>query len=199
VKVGQIVLVVVALVMLGSVGYAAYTMVWGPERIEIAGKSLPELLGGNVLPAALAAVLSLAVTYLVVRPFARFLFPPQIKDGVEAAAQVLKVWDTGTTFNDDPEVGFLLEFALADGTTAQVEAKTVVSRLQVALVQPGITATVRYDPRKPQRLRILTLHIPEAPARNAAARMEELNELLHKGLISEEEHRQKREEILRAL
>lgn len=86
-------------------------------------------------------------------------------------AAVRKVWDTGTTINDDPEVGFLLEFAGTDGTPLQVEAKTVVSRLQVARVQPGITAQVRYDPQKPRRLQILALHLPEPRATSAAARM----------------------------
>ncbi len=195
----QIVLIVCATALLVSCGYAVYELGWGSERLEISGRSLPELLGSDVLVVILGAIVALGVTFLVVRPFARFIFPPQIKDGVEAVARVLKVWDTGTTINDDPEVGLLLEFTSPEGAPLQVEARTVVSRLQVALVQPGIEAEIRYDPHKPRRLRVLTLHVPEIATRSAAARMEELKELRDKDLISAEEYERKREEILRGV
>lgn len=198
-KLQQILLIVAGAVLCGSTAFAVYQLFWGPERLEFEGRSVPELLGGDALPIVIVVLVSVGVTWLVTRPFARFIFPRQIKNGVTTEAAVRKVWDTGTTINDDPEVGFLLEFTGVDGTPLQVEAKTVVSRLQVARVQPGITAQVRYDPQKPRRLQILALHLPEPRATSAAARMEELNELRDKGLINDEEYRQKREEILRAL
>lgn len=197
--VSRVFLVVTALMLFASIGYAIYTLCWGPEPLLFSGKSLPELLQSDALAAAIGVVVSLAATWLIIRPFARLFFPAQIRNGVNTEARVLKVWDTGTTINDDPEVGFVLEFASADGTLFQVETKTVVSRLKAALVQPGITAQVRYDPQKPRRLRILALQLPDATERTAAARMQELQELLDKGLITGDEYRQKREEILRAL
>ena len=198
-KVQRILLIVSAILVFASLAAAACTMVWGPEPLEVAGKSLRELVKSDALLVAVGVVAALGITWLLVRPFARFLFPPQIRDGVTTEARVLKVWDTGTTVNDDPQVGLLLEFTPAGGTLLQVEAKTLVSRLQAALVQPGISAEVKYDPQKPQRLQVLTLYLQEATPKSAAARMEELNELRDKGLVSDEEYRQKREEILKAL
>jgi hypothetical protein len=198
-KVIRIFLIVTAISIAGCVGYAIDTMCWGPDRFEISGQSLPELLQSDVLVVVIGAFISLAVAWLVMRPFARIYFPARIKNGVTAEARVLKVWDTGTTINDDPEVGLLLEFTSADGVPLQVETKTIVSRLKAALVQPGITAQVKYDPQKPRRLQVLTLHLEDVPPKDAAGRMEELNELRDKGLITDEEYRQKREEILRAL
>lgn len=195
----RILLIVSAILVFASLAAAAYTMVWGPEPLEVAGKSLRELVKSDALLVAVGVVAALGITWLLVRPFARFLFPPQIKDGVTTEARVLKVWDTGTTVNDDPQVGLLLKFTPAGGAPLQVEAKTLVSRLQAALVQPGISAEVKYDPQKPQRLQVLTLYLQEATPKSAAARMEELNELRDKGLVSDEEYRQKREEILKAL
>ena len=63
---------------------------------------------------------------------------------------------------------------------------------------------MKYDPQKPQRLKILQFggNVPGAhsPARNqSAARLTELSELLAQGLITEDEFNQKRQEILRNL
>jgi hypothetical protein len=132
-------------------------------------------------------------------PFLRIIFPREIKNGVTAQAKVLKVWDTGVSINDNPQVGLLLEVSPPGGNSFQVEAKTMVSRLNAALVQPGITAEVKYDPEKPQRIQILSLNIQGTAPSNAAGRMEELNDLYDKGLITKEEYQQKREEILKAL
>ena len=198
-KATRILLIVSAIALFGCIGYAAFTLLWGPDRFEVDGQSLPQLLHSDILPAVIAALICLAVTWLVIRPFARLFFPPQIRNGVTTEARVLKVWDTGTTINDDPEVGLQLEFTSAEGVPLQVETKTIISRLKVALVQAGITAQVRYDPQKPQRLRVLTLHLKDATPKSATARMEELNELRDKGLVSDEEYHRKREEILRAL
>lgn len=114
-------------------------------------------------------------------------------------AKVLKVWDTGVSINDNPQVGLLLEISLVGGIPYQVEAKTVVSRLNASLVQPGITAEVMVDPQKPQRMQILALDIDQQPNEDAVTRMEELNALRDKNLITESEYQRKREEILKHL
>jgi hypothetical protein len=182
-----------------SLGVAAYFMFMGPDSLDFSGKSLPEMLQDGTLLGLLVIPVVLIIIGVSMRPFLRIIFPGEIKNGVTAQAKVLKVWDTGVSINDNPQVGLLLEVSPPGGNSFQAEAKTVVSRLNAALVQPGVTAEVKYDPEKPQRLQLLTLNIQSATSSNATARMEELNELYDKGLITKEEYQQKREEILKAL
>ena len=182
-----------------SLGAVAYFMFMGPERLEFSGKSLPEMFQDGTLLGLLVIPVVLIIIGVSLLPFLRIIFPVEIKNGVTAQAKVIKVWDTGVSINDNPQVGLLLEVSPPGGNSFQTEAKTVVSRLSAALVQPGVTAEVKYDPEKPQRLQVLSLNIQDAAPSNAAARMEELNELYDKGLITKEEFQQKREEILKAL
>jgi hypothetical protein len=197
----RVVFLVSGIITVISLGVVAFLMFWGPDRIDFAGKSLPQLLEeGDIVPIIVIPI-ALIIAGVTMLPFLRIMFPDEIKNGVNAQATVLKVWDTGVSINDNPQVGLLLQVSPAGSNPFQVEAKTLVSRLNVALVQPGVTAKVRYDPQKPKRLKVLTLHILQDPAAptGAAARLEELNGLRDKGLISEAEYRQKREEILKAL
>lgn len=191
--------IISAVIALASIGFVAYQMFWGPERLDLAGKGLPELLENGGLLGLIAIPVVLVIVALSLRPLLRILFPDQIKDGVNAPARVLKVWDTGVSLNDNPQVGLLLEVTPPGGSPIQVETRTVVSRLNAALVQPGVTAEVRLDPQRPTRLRVLALHVLSADQPDAAARMEQLNRLRDQGLITAEEYSQKREEILRSL
>jgi hypothetical protein len=63
-------------------------------------------------------------------------------------------------------------------------------------VQPGIAAVVRYDPNRPQRNRILDMKLEKPGGARPASRMEELERLREKRLISEAEYRDKRKQIL---
>ena len=182
-----------------SLGVVVYLMFWGPDHIELSGRTLPELLKGEALPAIAVVLVTLIISGAVMVPFLRTIFPAEIKNAVSAQAKVLKVWDTGVSINDNPQVGMLLEVTPAMGAAFQAEAKTVVSRLNAALVQPGVTVEVKYDPLKPQRLRVETIHVGGETRPSAAARMQELEELRDKRLISEAEYQRKREEILKAL
>lgn len=187
------------LIALASLGYVAYQMFWGPDRIDLIGKSLPELLDNGGLLGLIVIPVVLLIGILVMRPFLRIMFPDEIKGGVTAPAKVLKVWDTGVSINNNPQVGLLLEITPTDGVSFQAESKTVVSRLQAALVQPGATAEVRYDPQKPQRLQVLNLTLPSPGASNTETRLEELTRLRERGLITAEEYIQKRDQILKDL
>ncbi len=202
-KTVRISLIVSAVGTIAGLGLVVYLMFWGPDHLDLAGKSLPQLLEDEeVLPALIAIpvmLITLIIGVVVMLPFLRIVFPGEIKNGVTAPGKVLKVWDTGVSINDNPEVGLQLEISPPNGRPFQADAKTVVSRLNVALVQPGVRADVKYDPQKPQRLQIETLHIDGATSNSATTRMEELNELRDKRLITEEEYRQKREEILKEL
>jgi hypothetical protein len=189
------ILVIISLAM--GLGFLAYTAFFGPDRIPLEGMSFWEVLkdgdfwnfllfAGSLLMFAVFEVSSL-----------RDQPPADIQNGVTAQARIVRMWDTGVTINDDPQVGILLEiFPPGGGAPFQAEARTVISRRDVPNVKPGTRSEVMYDPQKPSRLKIMALHVPEAAARNFAGRLEELETLREKKLISESEYRQKRMDIL---
>ena len=180
-------------------GVVAYLLFAGPDAIHLTGRSLPDLWNSGDLMVPLIILVTVLISAAIMLPFLRILFPREIKNGVTAQARVLKVWDTGVSINTNLQVGLLLEVSPPGGTPFQAEGKTLVSRLNVALVQPGATAEVKYDPEKPQRLQVLSLNLQPAASTNTATRLEELDALRDKDLITEEEYRQKREEILKSL
>ena len=67
--------------------------------------------------------------------------------GEPAQAKILKMWDTGATLNDNPQVGLLLEVHRLDHTPYQVETKCFVSRLKIPQIQPGATVAVKVNPQ----------------------------------------------------
>jgi len=67
--------------------------------------------------------------------------------GRPASATVLRVWDTGTTINDDPLVRLSLQVHPPDQPSFQAEAECIISRLQIPQIQPGAVVQVKYDPR----------------------------------------------------
>lgn len=134
-------------------------------------------------------------------PFVRLLFPTRIKNGEAARATILKVWDTGTTINDNPQIGLELEVVTKEGRRFTGQAKTIVSRLNVALVQPGVSAEVLYDPQNLKRIQVLQIDVGSADGggQDAESRLKQLASLRDKGLISEDEYQRKREEIIRSI
>ncbi|MGB8251601.1 MAG: SHOCT domain-containing protein [Anaerolineaceae bacterium] len=150
------------------------------------------------LPFIIVPFVLIIITVSLV-PFLRLLFPPVIKNGITAEAEVLEVRDTGVTINDNPQVGLLLEVRPSMAATFQTELKTVVSRLQVGQIIPGIKAEVLYDPSDPKRMVLKTIDLSSVLVGNSEARLEELNRLRDKGLITAEEYQRKREEIIKAL
>ncbi|MBU0494827.1 MAG: SHOCT domain-containing protein [Chloroflexi bacterium] len=80
-----------------------------------------------------------------------------LQSGEPAGATILKLWDTGTTLNNDPQVGMLLEVRPPGRSPFQAEVKTFVSRLQTAMIQPGMAVQVRYDPNDTSRVAIESL------------------------------------------
>ncbi|RPI29041.1 MAG: hypothetical protein EHM70_16080 [Chloroflexota bacterium] len=165
--------------------------------IGFAGYQMIKEEGFNWMPLGVLAI-SLVVVFATTLPFLKVLNQNEMKGGEPAAATVLKVWDTGTTINDDPLVGLLLEVRPLGMSPYQAEAKTIVSRLEIAMVRPGVTAQVKYDPKKPSKIAVVSIEARPEPT-DASGRMEELEELRTKRLVSEEEYQKKREEILKAL
>lgn len=75
-----------------------------------------------------------------------------LQTGIPAEAKILKVWDTGTTVNEQPEIELLLEVEPKSGARYETKTKAVVSRLQAAWYMPGARVGVRVDPKNPNRV-----------------------------------------------
>lgn len=193
------VLLLSGILTLGSLGVVAFLLFWGPDRVDFAGRRLSDLWESKDLVPLIVVPIALVIMGVTMVPFFRIAFPDKIENGVNARAKVLKVWDTGVSINDNPQVGLLLEVTPLGGSIFQVETKTIVSRLSVALVQAGTTAEVRYDPQNPKRMRVLNIDVEDAVSGGAVGRMEQLDLMREKGLITQDEYHQKREDILKEL
>jgi hypothetical protein len=152
----------------------------------------------NWVPVIIIPVV-LVIVGLSLRPLFRAFFPPDIKNGITAEAEVLEVRDTGTTINDDPQIALLLEVRPSMAATFQTELKTLVSRLEVANYRPGCKAVVLYDPTNPKRMVLQSFEPAASVAGSAEDRLAELGRLKDRGLITPSEYERKREEIIKAL
>jgi hypothetical protein len=144
------------------------------------------------------ALVVLAVTAVLYRAFLRPLMRAEavLEHGEPAEATVLQMWDTGWTVNENPQVGLRLAVRPVMGVPYEVETKSVVSRLVVGQLEPGAVVQVRYDPKDPQRVVVLPDAGVRGAARGPAERLEALEELRLRRLVTEEEYRRKRQEIL---
>lgn len=68
------------------------------------------------------------------------------KEGIAAEAKILSISDTGTTINQNPVVRLRMEVQPPDGLPFETEAEQLISRLQIPMIQPGMTVPVKYDP-----------------------------------------------------
>jgi hypothetical protein len=141
----------------------------------------------------------LVIMATAMRPLFRAFFPPNIKNGISAEAEVLEVRDTGVTINDDPQIALLLEVRPSMGAVFQAELKTLVSRLEVANYRPGCKAVVVYDPANPKRMVLQSIDPATSVPGSAEDRLTELTRLRDRGLITAAEYERKREEILKLL
>jgi hypothetical protein len=75
--------------------------------------------------------------------------------GTAAPAEILRLWDTGITVNQDPVIGLEVEVRPTDRPPykAKIE-KSLISRLDIPQFQPGKVIQVRFDPKAPERVAI---------------------------------------------
>ncbi|MEO6253778.1 MAG: hypothetical protein ABIO79_10750 [Ferruginibacter sp.] len=85
--------------------------------------------------------------------FYKLLFAPMIlasrlrKTGLPGKALIKEVRDTGVTVNNSPQVKLLLEIKNSFGQKYTTTIRTLVSRLQPFIYQPGMTIPVLIDPK----------------------------------------------------
>lgn len=204
----RIIFIISMLITCVSMGVVVF-MALAESDVNFGETSLSELLKNENTQVIFIMPVVLLIIAASLIPFYRTIFPVKIKNGVKAKARVLEVNDTGVTINDNPQVRIKLELRTHEGTTLEVEAKTVVSRLSVGNVQPGVLASVVYDPLKPERIQVESFEIEEQPPSYGEAeeerppspteRLLELSDLRARGLVTEEEYQAKRAEILEDL
>ncbi len=78
-----------------------------------------------------------------------------LRHGEPARAKILKIWDTGVTVNDNPQVGLLLAVYPENLDPYQAETKKVISRLHIPQIQTGEMLEVKYNPRKPSEVALV--------------------------------------------
>lgn len=90
--------------------------------------------------------------------FYKLLFAPMIlaaklkKTGIPGKALIKEVQDTGVTVNNSPQVKLVLDVKNSFGQVYTTTLRTLVSRLQPQLFQPGMTVPVLIDPNDEKKL-----------------------------------------------
>jgi hypothetical protein len=76
------------------------------------------------------------------------------KIGKRADAQILEIWDTGMTLNNNPVVGFKLQVRPSGGENYEAQTKALISRLAIPQIQPGAVIPVSIDPEDQSKVAI---------------------------------------------
>lgn len=85
--------------------------------------------------------------------FYKLFFGPMIlanrlqKTGISGKATIKEVRDTGVTINNSPQVKLVLDVKNSFGQIYTTTVRTLVSRLQPNLYQPGMVVPVKIDPK----------------------------------------------------
>lgn len=69
-----------------------------------------------------------------------------LKTGEAAEAKILRMWDTGSSFNNNPKLGLELEVSPPGRDAYQIYTYSVVSRVKLSQVQTGNIVAVKIDP-----------------------------------------------------
>jgi hypothetical protein len=75
------------------------------------------------------------------------------QNGIEAAAEVIGVQDTGATINNNPVVLMQLKVTTSVGTQFDTSAKAMVSR--IAVPRAGDKIEIKYNPADPSQIAVL--------------------------------------------
>ncbi len=119
--------------------------------------------------------------------------------GQLARATVLGMHETGWSVNDKPGVTLDLQVTPPGDMPYQVTTVQTVSPAELPLLYPGAEVHVKYDPRRPRRIQLMSeaKHYIEEPG--IEERLEKLDLLYERHLISEEEYQRIRDGLLQTL
>ncbi len=109
-----------------------------------------------LVPFVVITIVTIAIVAIVLRRVSGMSAPNRelLATGESAPATIVNLWDTGTSVNDNPLVGLLLEVHPANRPAYQVQTTLLISRLAIPQYQPGGTLEVKVDPRNPQKVAI---------------------------------------------
>ncbi len=136
-----------------------------------------ELLGGSLIT-IITIGCSCLITLIVLGVSGFFLYKvfknmsgysAVLKAGVSAPAVIIGASDTGTTMNDSPQVRLTLQVTPAGRPPFQAVVTTFVGRLQIGMIVPGASVTVKYDPNDISKVAIESLGSPMMNPANVAA------------------------------
>lgn len=120
--------------------------------------------------------------------------------GQDAAATILEVHDTGFATKRYTQLELVLDVMPEGGAAFRVKTTKMISQSHVSLFQPGAKLKVKYDPAHPGQIALVSSPVPaSAGPKDTSQRLEELEKLRKKGLISGDEYEKKRQEILNSL
>lgn len=74
------------------------------------------------------------------------------KTGLSGKARILEVRDTGVTINNNPQVKLIVEIKSSLGQRYNATIKTLVSRINPFVYQPGMEIPVKIDPNNEQNV-----------------------------------------------
>jgi len=77
-----------------------------------------------------------------------------LQTGVPAQGVITRLWDTGVTINNNPEIGLEVQVTPSTGMTFIAKTKKVISRLETSYYQPGTAVQVRYNPDDTSKIAI---------------------------------------------
>lgn len=83
-----------------------------------------------------------------------------LQAGISAPATILSVEDTGVTMNNSPQARLMLQVTPAGRPPFQAVATTFVGRMQIGMIVPGASVTVRYDPNDISKVALESIGAP---------------------------------------
>ncbi|MEZ4221117.1 MAG: hypothetical protein R3B13_09315 [Polyangiaceae bacterium] len=108
------------------------------------------VIGGSLLFTFVIIGISAYIFYRVFKKMGDASRLRQI--GIPASAQILSLSDTGVTINDNPQVALALAIQSPHHGAYQVQTTSIISRLAIPRVQPGMTVPVKIDPQNPNNV-----------------------------------------------
>ena len=103
----------------------------------------------------IGTVLSLTIMFIMYRvglrifrnPWSKYANADLLNYGLPTQATIFKMRQTGTVFNNNPQIGFHLQIQSPDdGSIYEVETKVVLPQFRVVKFQEGATVPVKVDP-----------------------------------------------------
>ncbi len=115
-----------------------------------------------LVPFVAITIVTLVIIVLALRWVSGMSAPNRqlLATGTSAQATIVNLWDTGTTVNENPLVGMLLQVEPPSGPAYQVKTSLLISRLDIPQYQPGRKLVVKVDPRNPQKVAIAGVMAP---------------------------------------